>query len=80
MAPGRMRPPAPRWGAKDGISEHMLVLASDATITGDDGTSVELRAGLSFVMADGWTGRWEGRHTLVKQYAIWRTAPTDASA
>ncbi|MCW3046791.1 MAG: hypothetical protein JWO74_1075 [Solirubrobacterales bacterium] len=67
-------------GAKDGITEHMLMLASDATITGDDGTSVELRVGVSFVMPDGWTGRWEGRHTLVKQYTIWRTAPTDASA
>jgi uncharacterized cupin superfamily protein len=67
-------------GAKDGITEHMLVLAGDATITGDDGTSVELRAGVSFVMPDGWTGRWEVRRTLVKQYTIWRTAPTAASA
>lgn len=60
-------------GAKRGIAEHMLILAGDATITGDDGTTVELSPGVSFVQPDGWTGRWIVRETVVKQYTIWRT-------
>ncbi len=60
-------------GAKDGIGEHMLILAGDATVTGADGTTVELRAGVSFVMPDGWRGTWKVRETIVKQYTIWQT-------
>lgn len=61
-------------GAKSGIAEHMLILAGDATIVGDDGTEVVLSPGVSFVQPDGWTGRWIVRETVVKQYTIWRTA------
>ena len=60
-------------GAKDGIGEHMLILAGDATVIGDDGTTTDLRPGVSFVMPDGWAGRWEVRETIRKQYTIWRT-------
>jgi uncharacterized cupin superfamily protein len=60
-------------GAKDGIGEHMLILAGDATVIGDDGTTIDLRPGVSFVMPDGWAGRWEVRETIRKQYTIWRT-------
>jgi uncharacterized protein len=59
-------------GAKSGISEHMLILAGDATITGADGTVIELRPGVSFVQPDGWEGHWVVRETVVKQYTIWR--------
>ena len=76
----RTREGGRRPGAKDGITEHMLVLAGDATVTGDDATSVESRAGVSLVMPDGWTGRWEVRQTPVRPYTIRRTAPADASA
>jgi uncharacterized cupin superfamily protein len=60
-------------GAKDGIGEHMLILAGDATITGADGTSIDLAPGVSFVQPDGWRGRWVIRETVVKQYTIWKT-------
>ena len=60
-------------GAKRGIAEHMLILAGEATITGDDGVAVELSPGVSFVQPDGWTGRWVVRETVVKQYTIWKT-------
>ena len=60
--------------AKDGITEHMHILDGDATLHSDDGTSVELRAGVSVVTPDGWTGRWEVRQTVRKIYTIWSTS------
>jgi hypothetical protein len=60
--------------AKQGISEHMHVIAGDATLYGDDGSAVELRPGVSVVTPDGFTGRWEIRETIRKVYAIWKTA------
>jgi uncharacterized protein len=60
--------------AKDGITEHMYVLAGNATLHGADGTTVELRAGVSVVTPDGWSGRWEIRETVRKLYSIWHTA------
>jgi uncharacterized cupin superfamily protein len=58
---------------KNGISEHMHILAGDATLHGDDGTSVELRPGVSIVTPDGYTGRWEIRATIRKIYTVWNT-------
>jgi hypothetical protein len=58
---------------KQGISEHMHILAGDATLYGDDGTAVVLRPGVSIVTPDGFTGRWEIRETIRKIYAIWKT-------
>jgi uncharacterized cupin superfamily protein len=52
----------------------MHILAGDATLYGDDGTSVELRPGVSIVAPDGFTGRWEIRATIRKIYTVWKTA------
>lgn len=60
-------------GAKDGIGEHMLILAGDATVVGEDGVAAELAPGVSFVHPDGWRGHWVVRETVVKQYTVWKT-------
>ena len=57
---------------KDGIGEHMHVLAGDATVTSDDGSTVELRPGVTFVARPGWHGTWEVRETVRKIYVIWK--------
>jgi uncharacterized cupin superfamily protein len=59
---------------KKGISEHMHILAGDATLHGDDGSAVELRPGVSIVATDGFTGRWVIRETVRKIYTVWKTA------
>jgi uncharacterized protein len=56
-----------------GFAEHMHVLRGAATVTSEDGTSVELGPGVSFVAPDGWRGRWEVRETVRKIYVIWGT-------
>jgi uncharacterized cupin superfamily protein len=58
---------------KKGISEHMHILAGDATLHGDDGSAVELGPGVSIVAPDGFTGRWEIRSTIRKIYTVWKT-------
>lgn len=57
-------------GDKIGASEVMYVLAGEATITSDDGTTLELRPGVSFVTPDGWRGRWQVRERVRKLYVI----------
>ena len=54
-----------------GFAEHMYVLCGEATVTSDDGTTVELRPGVAFVARAGWRGRWEVRQALRKIYVIW---------
>jgi uncharacterized protein len=54
-----------------GFAEQMHVLRGAATVTSDDGTSLELRAGVSFLAPARWRGRWEVRETLRKTYVIW---------
>jgi uncharacterized cupin superfamily protein len=49
----------------------MHVLCGEATVTSDDGATVELRAGVAFVARSGWRGRWDVRETLRKTYVIW---------
>jgi uncharacterized protein len=58
-------------GDKLGASEVMYVLEGDATITSEDGTTLELRPGVSFVTPDGWRGRWKVREKVRKLYVIW---------
>jgi uncharacterized cupin superfamily protein len=58
---------------KDGITEQMLFLSGDATISGDDSTSYEVRPGSLLVTPDGWRGTWQIRDTVRKVYTIWHT-------
>jgi uncharacterized cupin superfamily protein len=59
--------------AKDGVGEHGHIIAGDATLHGTDGTSVELRPGVTFVTPDGWSGSWEIRETVRKVFMVWPT-------
>jgi uncharacterized cupin superfamily protein len=54
-----------------GFGEHMYVLCGEATVTSEDGATVELRPGTTFVAREGWRGRWEVRKTVRKLYVIW---------
>lgn len=58
-------------GENAGFGEHMYVLCGEATVTSEDGTTVELRPGVSFVARAGWRGRWIVRETVRKIYVIW---------
>jgi uncharacterized cupin superfamily protein len=60
-------------GENAGFGEQMYVLAGEATVTSEDGSSVELRPGVWFVARDGWRGTWEVRSTVRKLYVIWGT-------
>jgi uncharacterized cupin superfamily protein len=68
VTPGRFA------GQNPGFGEHMQVVRGEATVTSDDGTTVELRPGVSFVARPGWRGHWEVRKTVRKIYVIWKTA------
>jgi uncharacterized protein len=59
-------------GENAGFAEHMYVLAGEATVTSEDGASVELRPGVSFVARRGWRGVWDVRQTVRKIYVIWK--------
>lgn len=59
-------------GENTGFSEHMHVLCGEATVTSEDGTTIQLRPGVTFVARAGWRGRWEVRETVRKLYVIWR--------
>lgn len=67
VTPGRFA------GENLGFGEHMHILRGEATVTSDDGTTVELRPGVSFVARPGWRGEWDVRVTVRKVYVIWRT-------
>jgi EutQ-like cupin domain len=41
-------------------------LSGEATVTSDDGTTVELRPGATFVARAGWRGHWKVRQTVRK--------------
>ena len=62
-------------GENAGFGEQMYVLAGEATVTSEDGSTVELRPGVWFVAREGWRGRWDVRSTVRKLYVIWRTRP-----
>lgn len=58
-------------GENTGFSEHMHILCGEATVTSEDGATVELRPGVSFVARAGWRGRWHVRETVRKVYVLW---------
>jgi uncharacterized cupin superfamily protein len=60
-------------GENAGFAEQMYVLAGEATVTSEDGSSVELRPGVWFVAREGWRGTWDVRTTVRKLYLIWRS-------
>jgi uncharacterized protein len=68
VTPGRFA------GENTGFAEHMHVLYGEATVTSDDGTTVELGPGVTFVARAGWRGHWDVRKTVRKIYVIWKTA------
>ncbi len=45
-------------GENAGFAEQMYVLSGEATVTSEDGSSVELRPGVWFVAREGWRGTW----------------------
>jgi hypothetical protein len=53
-------------GENVGFGQHMHVLSGEATVTSDDGTTVELRPGATFVARAGWRGHWKVRQTVRK--------------
>ena len=59
-----------------GYGEHMHVLCGDAAVTSEDGTTVELGPGMSFVARPGWRGQWDVRKTLRKIYVTWSMPET----
>lgn len=59
-------------GENAGFGEHMHILCGEATVTSDDGATVELRPGVSFVARAGWRGHWHVRETVRKIYVIWK--------
>ncbi len=50
--------------------EFCVLLEGEATLTGDDGRSVRLRAGDAFVVPGGFEGIWENHTRVRKHYAI----------
>jgi hypothetical protein len=61
-------------GENAGFGEQMYVLAGEATVTSEDGSTVELRPGVWFVARPGWRGHWDVRQTVRKLYVIWNGA------
>jgi uncharacterized protein len=61
-------------GENIGFAEHMYVLSGEATVASEDGGTVELRPGVTFVAREGWRGHWKVRQTLRKIYVIWTAA------
>jgi uncharacterized protein len=59
-------------GENAGFAEQMHVLCGEATVSSEDGATVELRPGVSFIARAGWRGRWVVRETVRKLYVIWR--------
>lgn len=66
VTPGRFA------GENAGFGEHMQVLRGEATVTSEDGTTIDLRPGVSFVARPGWRGEWHVREAVRKIYVIWR--------
>ncbi|MBT2231048.1 DUF861 domain-containing protein [Nonomuraea sp. NEAU-A123] len=49
------------------------ILAGRATLTGEDGQTVELAPGSTVVLPDGWRGTWDVHETIRKTYVTIRT-------
>ncbi|WP_332603571.1 cupin domain-containing protein [Arthrobacter sp. S2(2024)] len=57
-------------GRRDGYSEVCQLLSGRVTVEPNEGESVELIAGDTLVMPDGWTGVWHVHETVRKTYII----------
>jgi uncharacterized protein len=67
VTPGRFTT-APR-----GWDEVIHIVSGSGVLRSADGTSVELKPGVSFLMEDGFVGEWEIREQLQKFYAKVKT-------
>ena len=61
--PGKWRVSYEEW-------EYCRILAGESVLTGDDGTTMTVRAGDSFVIRPGFSGTWEVVETTRKDYVI----------
>ncbi|MEU4231835.1 cupin domain-containing protein [Nonomuraea sp. NPDC026600] len=59
---------------RDGFHEICQILAGRATLTGEDGQTVELAPGSTVVLPDGWRGTWDVHETIRKTYVSVRTS------
>ena len=57
-----------------GYVEVMHVVEGVAELRGDDGTTWRVSPGTVLVVPDGWIGTWVVEETVVKSYAIFRSA------
>ncbi|MEM9629201.1 MAG: cupin domain-containing protein [Pseudomonadota bacterium] len=48
-------------------TEYVLMISGHLVITNDDGSTLEFKAGDTFVMPKGWTGIWDIRERMKKQ-------------
>ncbi len=55
---------------RNGYSEFVHIIAGKGKLVHDDGTSYELRPGVSVHIEDGFSGRWVIDETLVKAYSV----------
>lgn len=60
---------------RDGYHELCQILSGSGTLTSNDGPVVQLRAGSTVVIPDGWHGVWTIAERIRKTYAIITTAP-----
>jgi len=56
-----------------GYVEFMHIVDGNAQLIGDDGTTVDLEAGMVLVIPDGWSGTWDVSRTLTKSFTISRS-------
>lgn len=61
-----------------GVDEFMYFLEGGVTLTSDDGTVTEIKAGDAVTIAKEWRGRWETKG-YTKIYVIYSQTPMDGS-
>lgn len=54
--------------SRDGFHEVCQILSGSGTMLGEDGQKVELAAGSTIVIPDGWSGTWTIHETMRKTY------------
>ncbi len=57
---------------RDGYDEIAQILSGSATITGEDGTVVELKVDSTIVTPEGWRGTWVVHEPIRKMFVIRR--------
>ena len=55
---------------RDGYDEIALIVSGTATVTGDDGETVNAEPGSTLVQANGWRGTWVVHETIRKTYIL----------